>query len=340
MISFYPVFAKYKDLDFKKLFESVSPGDVERVITKEALEIPQLIALLSPAAEEVLEELAQKAYDIRLRNFGKIVNLYTPIYLSNYCDNQCVYCGFNSKSEIERRRLTQEEVEAESKFISSTGLRGVLILTGESREESPVEYIKDCVKILRRYFTSISIEVYPLTEDEYASLVSEGVDGLTIYQEVYDEDIYAAVHPRGPKRDYLFRLDAPERGAGADMRSINIGVLLGLDDWRKEIFLMALHARYLQNKFPAAEIGVSIPRLKAFLGDFKPPHNVSKKNIAQAIIALRIFLPRSNIALSTREDPIFREDLIPLGITRMSAGSTTRVGGRTINARNEDNPAQ
>lgn len=339
-MSFYPVYTKYKNLDFKKLFEGVSLEEVRRAISKEALDVPELIALLSPAAEELLEEMAGKAYDIRLRNFGRAVNLYTPIYLSNYCDNQCVYCGFNSKSDIERRRLTQKELEAESSFVSSTGLKDVLILTGESRQESPVEYIRNCVRILKKRFTSISVEVYPLTEGEYSELVSEGADGLTIYQEVYDEDIYATVHPQGPKRDYLFRLDASERGARAGMRFVNIGVLLGLDDWRKEIFLMALHARHLQDEFPAVDIGVSIPRLKPFAGRFTPPQGVSKKNIAQAIIALRIFLPRSNIALSTREDPALREDLIPLGVTRMSAGSTTRVGGRTIKARSEDSPSQ
>lgn len=310
-MSFYDIYAKYKEL---------SSG----------LKIEKLSFLLSAEAESNLEEMALKAHNLTLKHFGKTIQLYTPMYLSNYCDNQCIYCGFNIKNEVERKKLTLDEVEKEAQFISSTGLKHILILTGESREESPVGYLKDCIGVLKKYFSSISIEVYPLTQEEYAQLVSEGVDGLTIYQETYDEEVYNKMHLSGPKKDYRFRLDAPQRGCEAGMRNVNIGVLLGLNDWRKEIFLLGLHAKYLQDNFVDVEIGVSIPRLRPQVGDFKAIVEVSDKNIVQIILALRIFLPRLGISVSTRESPTFRENLVPLGITRMSAGSTTRVGGHTI----------
>ncbi len=286
--------------------------------------------LLSPAAEEHLEEMAQEAHDITLRHFGRTMQLYTPMYLSNYCDNSCVYCGFNSNNAIKRKKLSLEEVKKEAAAIASTGLKHILILTGESREMSPVSYIKECVKILRDYFSSISIEVYPLQEEEYRELIIEGVDGLTIYQETYDETLYSALHGCGPKRDFYFRLNAPERGARAGMRTINIGSLLGLSDWREDIFLTGLHAKYLQDKFPDVEIGISVPRIRQQVSGFKAPYVVSDKNIVQIIVSLRIFLPRIGITISTREDAHFRENLIPIGATRMSAGSMTRVGGRIV----------
>lgn len=316
-MSYYEVYLKYKDA------RHIEP------------DLREFARLLSPEAERFLEELATKSSKLTLKYFGKTIQLYTPMYISNYCDNPCLYCGFNVNNNVERKALTLEEVEKEAIFISSTGLRHILILTGESRTKSPVGYMKDCVSILKKYFSSISIEVYPLTQDEYSLLIEEGSDGLTIYQEVYDEDIYKKMHPAGPKSDYLFRLDAPERGAKAGMRNINIGVLLGLNDWRKEVFYMGLHAKYLQDKFPEVEIGVSIPRIRPQVAHFKPEHIVSDKNMVQIIAALRIFMPRLSISLSTREKQEFRDGLIPLGVTRMSAGSTTRVGGHTIKTEDE-----
>lgn len=316
-MSFYEIYSKYKN-----------------GLICEA-EAKKLADLLSLASEKSLEEMAQKSRKLTLQYFGRTIQLYTPLYISSYCDNVCLYCGFNTNNKIERKKLTLEEVEKEAGFISSTGLKTILMLTGESRRMTPVGYIKDCVKILKKYFSSISIEIYPLAEDEYSELVKEGVDGLTIYQEVYDEDIYNKVHPSGPKSDYRFRLGAPERAGRAGMRNINIGTLLGLNDWRKEILSLGLHAKYLQDKFPAAEIGVSVPRIRPQVAGFEPEHIVSDKNMVQIIAALRIFMPRLSISLSTREKQEFRDNLVPLGITRMSAESTTRVGGHTIKAEDE-----
>lgn len=328
-MGFYDILPKHTDSQWADLFNGASMQDVTKTILAEDLTPHRFAALLSPVAEDCLEDMAGLARRLTLKHFGRTIQLYTPLYLSNYCDNQCVYCGFNSTNKIERKKLSPGEVEKEAAFLASTGLKHILVLTGESREMSPVSYIQECVKVLRNYFSSISIEVYPLTGEEYASLIKEGVDGLTIYQEAYDENIYKKLHGNGPKSDYGFRLDAPERGARAGMRSVNIGSLFGLDDWRKEVFLTGLHAQYLQESFPDVEIGAAIPRMRPHAGSFAPAFNVTDKNIVQAILALRIFLPRISLTVSTRENSKFRDDLIPLGITRMSAGSTTRVGGHT-----------
>jgi 2-iminoacetate synthase len=329
-MSYYNTFLKYKGLPFEKIFRGISPQEVERSILSEGQDPERLLALLSPAAEGFLETMAQKAHALTLMHFGKILQLYTPMYLSNYCENECAYCGFNAMNKMPRRTLTLEEVEKEAVFIASTGIKHLLVLTGDLREKTPPAYIKECLKVFKKYFSSISVEIYALTEEEYADLARSGVDGLTLYQETYDETVYARVHKAGPKKDFRFRLDAPERAARGGMRNVNVGALLGLNDWRKEVFWMGLHARYLQDRYGEVEIGASLPRLRPHAGDFKEITEVSDSNITQIIVALRLFLPRLGISLSTRESAPLRENLLPLGITRMSAGSTTRVGGHTL----------
>ena len=328
-MSYYNILTGYQGFDFSGFFSHLEGSGLERAFAVDALDDKQFLSLLSAQAAIYLEEMAQKAHKITLGHFGRTIQLYTPLYLSNHCDNHCLYCGFNIKNNIQRKKLSLEELENEARFIAATGMRHILILTGESRKFSPVSYIKECIKILKKYFSSISIEIYPLNEEEYASLVKEGVDGLTIYQETYDEDVYKAMHVAGPKKEYLFRLDAPERAAKSFLHSINLGVLLGLSDWRKDIFFLGLHARYLQEKFPSIEIGVSVPRLRPQVGDFKAPFIVSDKDFAQIILALRLFLPWAGITVSTRESGQLREHLLPLGLTRLSAASATWVGGHT-----------
>lgn len=328
-MSYHDIFQQYQAWPFEKILHAVSSRDIER-----ALETPEgrdtdFLALLSERAEDHLEAMAQKAHLLTLRNFGRTIQLYTPMYLSNYCENQCAYCGFNVYNDVPRKKLTLAEVEEEAAFIAATGLKHILVLTGESRRESSLSYIIDCVRVLKKYFSSIGVEIYALEENEYARLVAGGVDGLTLYQETYDQKIYGALHQAGRKKDYLFRLLAPERGAKSGMRNIHVGALLGLGDWRKDIFFMGLHAKYLQDQFGDVEIGVSIPRLRPHAGNFKSGSLVSDKNLAQIIMALRIFLPRLGISVSTRENAQLREDLLPLGVTRMSAGSSTQVGGHT-----------
>ncbi|EAX48025.1 thiazole biosynthesis protein ThiH [Thermosinus carboxydivorans Nor1] len=329
MGTFYDVIEDYRHFDFAAYFAKVTDSDVRRILRQDRLSALDFLTLLSPQAEAYLEEMAQKAHRLTVQHFGRTMLLYTPLYLANYCVNQCVYCGFQLKNKLERKKLTLAEVEQEAQLIAATGLKHILILTGESRQHSPVSYIKDCVNILKKYFSSISIEIYPLTQEEYAELIGAGVDGLTIYQEVYNEEVYAEMHPAGPKRNYRFRLEAPERACQAGMRTVNIGALLGLNDWRQEAFFTGLHADYLQRRFPDVEVSISPPRMRPHLGGFPPRVVVSDQNLVQYVLAFRLFMPRSGITLSTRENGRLRDAMVRLGVTKMSAGSCTAVGGRS-----------
>ncbi|MHB1418443.1 MAG: 2-iminoacetate synthase ThiH [Bacillota bacterium] len=328
-MSFYDVFSQFKEYEFDSYLQGVKTEDVLRILGKNSIDYTDYLALLSPAAETLLEEMAQKAHRITLQYFGKAMVLYTPLYLSNYCINQCSYCGFNSRNRLHRKTLTLEEVEAESRAIRELEMQHILILTGESRRHAPLSYIADCVAVLRRHFSSIGIEVYPMSVEDYRELLEAGVDSMTVYQEVYNEEIYDRVHIKGPKKNYRFRLEAPERASLAGMRSVNIGALLGLSEWRRETFFTGLHAAYLQDKFPEVELSVSVPRLRPHAGNFTVDYPVSDQNLVQILLALRLFIPRLGLTLSTRESSELRDNLMPLGITKMSAGSSTKVGGRT-----------
>lgn len=325
----YEEYQRFGNFDFDAFFNKLTDTDILRIISKNRLSELDYLALLSPRAEKYLEEIAQRAHHLTVQHFGKAILLYTPLYLANYCVNSCVYCGFRAQNDLERKKLSYTEVEAEAKIIAKTGLKHILILTGESRVHCPVSYIIECVRVLKKHFTSIGIEIYPLNEDEYAELISAGVDSLTIYQEVYNEEVYLDVHPAGPKRDYHFRLNAPEHACRAGIRSVNVGALLGLYNWRTEAFFTGLHANYLQNNYPDVEISMSPPRMRPYLGGFAPRVTVNDKNLVQYIMAFRLFMPRGGITISTREKPELRENVIKLGVTKMSAGSCTAVGGRS-----------
>jgi 2-iminoacetate synthase len=325
--NFYNEIERFDKFDFAGFFENVTEEDVEHVLAKEVLGELDLLSLLSKQALLYLEPLANRARQVTIANFGKVISLYAPLYLSNYCDNDCLYCGFKSSNIIQRRKLSLDEVRLEAKNISGNGIKHILILTGESRKESPLQYVKECVQLLREYFTSISIEIYPLKEEEYAELIASGADGLTIYQETYNKKLYGELHKSGPKSDYIFRLDAPQRACCGHIRQINIGALLGLSDFQKEAFFLGMHGRWLENNYPDVEIGVSLPRIQPQVGNFSPEHPVSDKELVQILLALRIFLPRVSITISTRENSVLRKNLIGLGVTRMSAGSKTEVGG-------------
>lgn len=309
--------------------QNVKPDDVRRVLAKHRLEPMDYLTLLSPVASEFIEDMARKAHELTVRQFGKTILLYTPMYLSDHCVNQCRYCGFNASISLSRSRLSLDDVDREAEVISQTGLKHILILTGESRSKSSPEYIGECVKRLARYFTSIAIEVYPLETSEYVDLVRKGVDALTLYQETYDESLYDSLHVSGPKKNYLYRLNTPERACQAGMRAVNIGALLGLDVFHRDTFMTGLHAWYLQRNYPEVDISVSFPRMRPHAGAFSPEHPVSDKQMVQAVTALRLFMPRSGITLSTRETAEFRNNILLLGITKMSAGSCTQVGGRS-----------
>lgn len=320
---------KYQAFDYQRFFTQATKKQILAIISKNKLSVMDYLTLLSPKAEECLEEIAQRANEVTIQQFGKTMQLFTPMYIANYCINQCVYCGFNCKNQLTRRKLTMKEIEKEGEWIAKTGLKHVLVLTGESPIHSSVDYIVEAVNTLKKFFTGISIEVYSLTEDDYCRAVKNGVDGMTIFQEVYDKEIYKGLHLAGPKRDYEFRLDAPERACRAGLRTVNIGALLGLNDWRKEAFLTGVHADYLQRKYSEVEIAVSTPRMRPHTGGFSPRVTVSDKNIVQYIAAYRLFMPRSGITLSSRESFTLRNHLTKIGVTKMSGGVTTAVGGHS-----------
>ncbi|MDQ0191786.1 2-iminoacetate synthase ThiH [Paenibacillus wynnii] len=329
-MSFYETLGRLEQYPYEQLWKQYTTNDVLRVLGKDSLDEADLLILLSPAADPLLENMAQKAQQLTRSHFGHAMQLFTPMYLADFCVNHCTYCSFSSIYDFPRKKLSLDEVRREAENIAATGLRHILILTGESRKDNPVSYIKECVEVLREYFTSISIEINPLATAEYQELLKAGVDGLTLYQEVYHQETYKQLHVKGPKRIYRNRLDAPERGCQAGFRSVNIGALLGMHDWRQEAFLSAMHARYLQDRYPDCEISLSTPRFRPYLGEFNPECDVSDRALVQIILAYRLFLPRSGITLSTREPAVLRDHLIHLGITKMSAGVSTEVGGHTL----------
>ncbi|WP_028579127.1 2-iminoacetate synthase ThiH [Desulfogranum japonicum] len=326
-MSFYNTLEQFDHFDFSSFFNSVSDDRVRDCLTKEYLNAYDFLTLLSPKAGNHLEMIAKVAQKKTIQYFGKTIQLFAPLYISNYCTNKCIYCGFNHANVIDRRKLTIEEIEKEAKAISSRGIQHILLLTGESRQATPMEYLLEAVKCLKHYFASVSIEIFPLECHEYVLLQQAGVDGLTLFQEVYDKVIYDKVHLAGKKKDYHYRLDAPERGAMAGFRNVNIGALLGLGEMRSEFFFTGLHARYLDDKYLDTEVAVSLPRFNPAECDFHPEFPVNDKTFVQFLLAFRLFFPRAGITVSTRENAYMRDHLIHLGATRFSAGVSTSVGG-------------
>lgn len=326
-MSFQDQFDHWNPSRVQEQIASTGAADVERALASEQLQLRDFIALLSPAAEGYLEALAQRAHRLTQQRFGKTIQLYAPIYLSNECCNGCLYCGFNARNKMVRRTLDLDEVEAEARILHERGFRHVQLLTGEAPGAADTDYLAAVVKRLRPLFSSISIEVYPMEVAGYAQMVAAGVDNLTVYQETYDRELYAELHPFGPKRDFDWRLGTAERGGAAGLRSIGIGALLGLSDWRQEGFYVGLHARYLARHFWRSRINISFPRLRPADGGFAPRQPVSDAALVQLICVLRLLMPDSALVLSTRESAALRDHLLPLGITQISAGSCTAPGG-------------
>ncbi len=304
--------------------------DVKVVLKKERVEIADLPVLLSLAAEECLEELAQKSLTLTRRHFGNVVSLFTPFYISNYCENRCVYCSFASQRSIIRKQLTFDQIHREATVISDSGIRHILVLTGESPKKTDFSYIHESLTIIRNYFPAVAIEMYPLAEKEYGALINSAlIDSLTIYQETYNKDRYESLHQRGPKANFAYRLDTPDRACRSQIRSITIGALLGLDDFRHEAMSVALHAQYIQKMYPSVELSLSFPRLCPQEGDFTPEHIVSDQQLVQLVTAFRLLFPSCGITMSTRESQSFRTGIMPLGVTKISAGVSTAVGGHS-----------
>lgn len=310
--------------------ESYTAADVKRALMKESLDIEDFAALLSPAAEPFIEEMAQKAKQETAKHFGNSVYMFTPIYISNYCENYCVYCGFNCHNKIHRMKLNTEEIEKEMAAIAKTGLEEILILTGESRAQSDVSYIGEACKIARKYFKTVGIEVYPMNSDEYAYLQECGADYVTVFQETYDSDKYETLHLAGHKRIFPYRFHAQERALKGGMRGVAFAALLGLADFRKDAFATGLHAYYIQRKYPYAEISFSCPRLRPIVNDATiNPKDVHEKQLLQIMCAYRLFMPFAGMTISTRERAEFRNHVIGMTATKISAGVSTGIGSHS-----------
>jgi len=319
------VLDRIKRYDLRKFTED----DVKNAIRGDILTIEDYGALLSPAADNLLEDIARRAKSETRKQFGNSVSIFTPLYISNHCDNGCAYCGFSTGNDIVRGKLSYEEIDKELKAISETGLEEVMILTGESRDKSSVEYIGEAVKLAKKYFSTIGIEVYPLNTDEYSYLNGCGADFVSIYQETYDPDAYKLYHLSGPKRVYPYRFHAQERALRGGMRGVSFGSLLGLGDFRKDAFATGVHAYHIQQKYPHAEIAYSVPRIRASANDreFTIKNDVREKQLLQVLLAYRIFMPFASITISTRERAGFRDNIIGLAANKISAGVKVGVGG-------------
>jgi 2-iminoacetate synthase len=304
--------------------------DVRVALQKDICTMQDYAALLSPAAEPFLEQMAEKAKWHRETHFGNSVQLFTPLYISNYCENECVYCGFNCKNAIHRSHLQADEIEKEMQAIAKTDMREVLLLTGESRKASSVEYIGEAVKIAKKYFPTIGLEVYPMNVEEYQYLNECGADFVTVFQETYHLDCYEKMHRAGAKRCMPYRFYAQERAILGGMRGVGFGALLGLSNFRGDMFAAGYHAFLLQKKYPHAEIAMSFPRLRPYKNHEKTAENdVHETQLLQMMLALRIFLPFASITISTRERAGFRDNVLPLCATKISAGVNVGIGGHT-----------
>lgn len=308
-------------------YDSYTDADVRKALRAERCTIEDFKALLSPAALPHLEEMAKKAKRETSRHFGNTVYLFTPLYIANYCENYCVYCGFNCYNDIARKKLTKEEMEKEIKIIADSGMEEILILTGESRSMSDVKYIGEACKLASKYFRNVGLEIYPVNTDEYRYLHECGADYVTVFQETYDSDKYETLHLLGHKRVFPYRFDAQERAIRGGMRGVAFSALLGLADFRKDALASALHVYYLQRKYPHVEYSLSCPRLRPIIHNDKiNPLDVHEKELCQILCAYRIFLPYVGITVSSREEKHFRDGIVKIAATKVSAGVSTGIG--------------
>ena len=308
-------------------YSKYTADDVKAALEHNTCTIEDLKALLSPAAEPFLEQMAQRARLETSKHFGNTVYLFTPLYIANYCENYCVYCGFNCYNHIKRMKLSMEQIEKEMRVIADSGMEEILILTGESRGKSNIEYIGEACKLARKYFRMVGLEIYPVNTDEYRYLHECGADFVTVFQETYDTDKYEKLHLLGHKRVWPYRFDAQERALRGGMRGVAFSALLGLSDFRKDALASALHVYYLQRKYPHAEMSLSCPRLRPIINNDKiNPLDVHEKQLCQVLCAYRIFLPFVGITVSSRESAEFRNGIVKIAATKVSAGVSTGIG--------------
>ncbi|MGN0271543.1 MAG: 2-iminoacetate synthase ThiH [Lachnospiraceae bacterium] len=318
-------------------YEDYTGEDVKRALMHETCSIEDFKALLSPAALPYLEEMAQKAKWETSRHFGNTVYLFTPLYIANYCENYCVYCGFNCYNDIQRKKLTMEEIEKEMKVIADSGIEEILMLTGESRSMSDVRYIGEACKLARKYFRNVGLEIYPVNSEEYRYLHECGADYVTVFQETYNADKYETLHLMGHKRVFPYRFEAQERAILGGMRGVGFSALLGLSDFRKDALATALHVYYLQRKYPHVEYSLSCPRLRPIINNDKiQPLDVHERQLCQVLCAYRIFLPYVGITVSSREEKHFRDGIVKIAATKVSAGVSTGIGDHESKYKGEE----
>ena len=308
-------------------YQTYTEKDVKAALEHRTCSVEDFKALLSPAAEPFLEQMAERARWETSKHFGNTVYLFTPLYIANYCENYCVYCGFNCYNHINRMKLNMEQIEKEMKVIADSGMEEILILTGESRGKSGVDYIGEACKLAKKYFRMVGLEIYPVNSDEYRYLHECGADYVTVFQETYDTDKYETLHLMGHKRVWPYRFNAQERALMGGMRGVGFSALLGLSDFHKDALASALHVYYLQRKYPHAEMSLSCPRLRPIINNDKiNPLDVHEKQLCQIICAYRIFLPYVGITVSSRENASFRNGIVKIAATKVSAGVSTGIG--------------
>ena len=301
--------------------------DVRAALSHDTCTVEDFKALLSPAAQPFLEQMAQRAQIETQKHFGNTVYIFTPLYIANYCENYCVYCGFNCYNKIRRIQLSYEQIEHEMKVIADSGMEEILILTGESKAKSDIKYIGEACKLARKYFKMVGLEVYPVNSEDYKYLHECGADYVTVFQETYDSDKYETLHLMGHKRVWPYRFESQERALMGGMRGVGFSALLGLSDFRKDALATALHVYYLQRKYPWAEMSISCPRLRPIINNDKiNPHDVHETQLCQIICAYRIFLPFAGITVSSRESASFRNGIAKIAATKVSAGVSTGIG--------------
>lgn len=330
MSQFKEMFDQYRWDDIYNSIYSKTAADVVRALSASNPNLEDFKALISPAAAAYLPAMAEKSHQLTLQRFGKTMQLYVPLYLSNECQNICTYCGFSKDNKLLRKTLKDDEMLREAEAIRDMGFDHVLLVTGEANQTVGVPYLKHAIELLRPYFAQISIEVQPLDEDEYKILIDAGAYAVLVYQETYHQEEYKTHHPKGKKSNFNYRLDTPDRACRAGIDKLGLGVLIGLEDWRVDSFYTAAHLQYLEKQYWQTKYSLSFPRLRPYAGNPDPKVIMNDRELVQLICAYRIFDPEVELSISTRETEAFRNNIIRLGITSISAGSKTNPGGYVV----------
>ncbi|HVI46290.1 MAG TPA: 2-iminoacetate synthase ThiH [Chitinophaga sp.] len=327
---FTSIFEQHKWEDIKAAIYAKTKADVEQALHNQRRTLDDFAALISPAAAAFLPDMAAISHELTLQRFGNTMQLYIPMYLSNECQNICTYCGFSLDNKIRRKTLSSAEIVQEAAAIKGMGYNHVLLVTGEAHQQVGVEYFKKALQLLRPHFANISMEVQPMDETDYAELIPLGLHGVLVYQETYHQDDYRKHHPKGRKSNFDYRLQTPDRLGQAGIHKIGLGVLIGLEDWRTDSFFTALHLQYLEKKYWQTRYSISFPRLRPFSGGLAPKVEMNDRELVQLICAYRLLNQDIELSISTREEERFRNHIVKLGVTAMSAGSRTNPGGYTV----------